>query len=290
MIGSSPSPARRRALALAAAIGFVVAGAVAAATLLDSSSSSSSEAGDSAAAGPAATPAGPGAYVALGDSYSSGVGAGSYLRESGACLRSRRAYPHGLGRPVTLFRACGGARTADVLSGQLAPFPAGTRLVTITIGGNDAGFADVLERCLFGSPEACGRRVDAAERFVRRALAARLRRVYAAIRERAPHATVVVAGYPRLFAGRPWCGPVGTIDEREQRRLNAGADLLARTIAAEVRRHRGFRFADVREAFQGGGVCADAPRILGLTRPGFASFHPTARGQATYARVIRRRL
>ena len=62
------------------------------------------------------------------------------------------------------------------------------------------------------------------------------------------------------------------------------------TIAAEVRRHRGFRFADVREAFAGGGVCAASARILGVTRPGFASFHPTARGQASYARVIRRRL
>lgn len=287
MVGSSSSRARRRALALAAAVGFVAAGAVAAATLLDSSSS---DAGGSATAGPAAAPAGPGAYVALGDSYSSGVGAGSYLRESGACLRSRHAYPLALGRPVTSFRACGGARTADVLTGQLTAFPAGTRLVTITIGGNDAGFVDVLERCLFGSAEACSRRVDAAERFVRRELPARLRHVYTAIRERAPQATVVVAGYPRLFAGRPWCGPVGTIDEREQRRLNAGADLLSRTIAAVVRRHRGFRFADVREAFHGGGVCAASPRILGATRPAFASFHPTARGRATYARVIRRRL
>jgi lysophospholipase L1-like esterase len=286
-VTGSPSPrARRWALVAAGIVVVIAAGAVTAATLLGGSS----DAGDGATAGPAAAPAGPGPYVALGDSYSSGVGAGGYLPEAGACLRSRRAYPYALGRPVTSFRACGGARTADVLTRQLAAFPAGTELVTITIGGNDAGFADVLERCLFGSPRACDRRVDAAERFVRVELPGRLRRVYAAIRERGPQATVVVAGYPRLFAGRPWCGPVGTIDEREQRRLNAGADLLSRTIAAEVRRHRGFRFADVREAFAGGGICAASPRILGATRPAFASFHPTAAGQATYARVIRRRL
>ncbi|HEV2774183.1 MAG TPA: SGNH/GDSL hydrolase family protein [Solirubrobacteraceae bacterium] len=261
---------------------LLAAGAVAVTTLR---SSSESDAGASAA--PASAP---GAFVALGDSYSSGVGAGSYIGESGACLRSRRAYPFGLGRPVTSFRACGGARTDDVLDGQLESFPSDTRLVTITIGGNDAGFADVLERCLFGSPRACDARVDAAERFVRSALPARLRRVYAAIRERAPDATVIVAGYPRLFARRPWCGGVGRIDDAEQRRLNEGANLLVRTIAAEVARHRGFRFVDVREAFEGGGVCASSPRILGATRPAFASFHPTARGQATYARAIRRRL
>ena len=33
-----------------------------------------------------------GGYVALGDSYSSGVGAGSYTAESGSCDRSTNAY------------------------------------------------------------------------------------------------------------------------------------------------------------------------------------------------------
>ena len=100
----------------------------------------------------------------------------------------------------------------------------------------------------------------------------------------------MVAGYPRLFARGPWCSAIGRIDEREQRRLNDGADLLARTIAAEVRRHRGFRFVDVREAFDGHGVCSRAPRIHGVTEPRFESFHPNLRGYATYARAIKRRL
>jgi lysophospholipase L1-like esterase len=243
-------------------------------------------AGTTMFAGSSGAGAAAGAYVALGDSYSSGLGAGG---SAGACLRSRGAYAYRLGRAVTALRACAGATTADVLSRQLAPFPGDTRLVTITIGGNDAGFADLVERCLFASRPACSARVERAERFVRRDLPARLRRVYAAIRERAPDATVVVAGYPRLFARRPWCDPVGMIDEREQRRLNEGANLLARTIAAEVGRHPGFRFADVREAFNGGGICARSPRIHGVTSRSDA-FHPTARGYATYARVIRRRL
>ena len=227
-----------------------------------------------------------GAYVALGDSYASGVGAGRYLAGSGVCLRSRAAYPYGLGRRVTSFRACGGATTSDVLSLQLGAFPRDTRLVTVTIGGNDAGFVDVVRSCLFGPYRACSARVARAERFVRSSLTTRLRRVYDAIRERAPAATVVVAGYPRLFARRTWCGPVGTIDDRERRRLNEGANLLARITALAARRHRGFRFADVREAFNGHGVCSRAPHINGVTRPQFASFHPTARGYETYARVI----
>jgi hypothetical protein len=35
-----------------------------------------------------------GGYVALGDSYSSGVGAGSYISSSGDCKRSTKAYPY----------------------------------------------------------------------------------------------------------------------------------------------------------------------------------------------------
>jgi lysophospholipase L1-like esterase len=286
MMRPSSLRGRRLAVALGAGLLIVVMCAVAGVALL-----APSGAGAGAGAGArTAAAASAGTYVALGDSYSSGVGAGSPIRESGACLRSRRAYPYGLGRTVTSFRACGGARTDDVLASQLDPFPSDTRLVTITIGGNDAGFADVIERCLFGSRRACSTRVERAERFVRGELAARLRRVYEAIRDRAPQATVVVAGYPRLFARRPWCSPIGTIDSHEQRRLNEGANLLARTIAAEVARHQGFRFVDVREAFNGGGVCASSPRILGVASPEYESFHPTARGQQTYARVIRRRL
>ena len=251
----------------------VVAGAVASAVLIE-----------------AGTTARSAAYVALGDSYSSGVGAERYLSGAGACARSEQSYPHRLGRRATSFRACGGATTGDVLRRQLAPFPRDTRLVTITIGGNDAGFSDVLRTCLFGAPADCDRRVAAAERFVRDRLPGRLRRVYDAIRRRASRATVVVAGYPRLFARGPWCSAIGRIDEREQRRLNEGANLLARTIADEVRRQRGFRFVDVRAAFDGHGVCSHAPRIHGLTEPRFASLHPNVAGYATYARAIRRRL
>ena len=154
---------------------------------------------------------------------------------SGACPRSRRAYAYGLGRPVTSFRACGGAthrrRAAPASS---TPFPRDTRLVTITIGGNDAGFVDVIETLPLRRAGALRRRVGAGGALRAQELAARLRRVYEAIRERAPQATVVVAGYPRLFARRPWCSRVGRIDDREQRRLNEGEQPARPHDAAEV--------------------------------------------------------
>jgi lysophospholipase L1-like esterase len=239
------------------------------------------------AAPPAPAPAATSAYVALGDSYASGLGAG---KTSGACQRNRRAYAYQLGRHVSAFRACGGATTASLRRTQLAAFPSNTRLVTVTIGGNDAGFVDVIETCLFGAADTCDARVKRAEAFVREELAQRLGGIYDAIRERAPRAKVLVVGYPRLFARKPWCSRVGEIGDREQRRLNEASNLLARTTNAEVARHDGFRFVDVRPAFNGHGVCSSAPRLIGVTSPLTDSFHPTARGQLTYAHVIKRRL
>src|SRR5215207_547119 len=61
-------------------------------------------------------------YVALGDSYSSGLGAGSYLTSSGSCKRSTNAYPAmwaAANTPTTYNSvACSGATTATVINSQ----------------------------------------------------------------------------------------------------------------------------------------------------------------------------
>src|SRR6201999_4580920 len=81
-------------------------------------------------------------YVALGDSYSSGVGAGS---TSGSCSQSPNAYPALWAKanaPASFtFAACSGATTTDVINTQLSSLSAATTLVSITIGGNDAVFS-----------------------------------------------------------------------------------------------------------------------------------------------------
>ena len=82
-------------------------------------------------------------YVALGDSYASGVG-----------LAPALAYPvllrdGGLDRFSTLTQAASsGAVTGDVLATQVSSLRADTRTVTLTVGGNDAGFATVVAACL----------------------------------------------------------------------------------------------------------------------------------------------
>ena len=84
-------------------------------------------------------------YVALGDSYSSGVGAGSYTSSSGSCDRSTNAYSQlwaNANDPASYISvACSGATTSTVISSQLSALSASTTLVSITVGGNDVGFA-----------------------------------------------------------------------------------------------------------------------------------------------------
>ena len=63
-------------------------------------------------------------YVALGDSYSSGVGAGSYISSSGSCDRSTNAYSQlwaNANAPASyVVVACSGATTSSVISSQLS--------------------------------------------------------------------------------------------------------------------------------------------------------------------------
>lgn len=139
-------------------------------------------------------------YVALGDSYSSGVGAGSYISSSGDCLRSTKAYPYlwaAAHSPSSFdFTACSGARTGDVLANQLGPLSSSTGLVSLSIGGNDAGFADVMTTCVLQSDSGCLSRIATAKAYVDSTLPGQLDSVYSAISSKAPAAHVVVLGYP----------------------------------------------------------------------------------------------
>ncbi|WP_303633606.1 hypothetical protein [Actinomadura madurae] len=77
-------------------------------------------------------------YVALGDSYSSGTGAGNYDPGSGSCNRSANAYPNlwaaAHATDSFTFVACSGATTTSVASGQLGALTSSTTLVSVTAG------------------------------------------------------------------------------------------------------------------------------------------------------------
>jgi lysophospholipase L1-like esterase len=217
-------------------------------------------------------------YVALGDSYSSGTGAGSYLDSSG-CKRSANAYPYvyASSSGATLsFQACSGAKTTDVVNGQVGALNSATNLVSITVGGNDAGFSSVMETCVLEGETACGEAVSDAEDYVRTTLPARLDAVYSAIKSKAPKAHVVVLGYPHFYKIGGSC--IVGLSDTARGYINRGADTLDSTIKKEAS-NAGFTFADVRPAFTGHEICSGSAWLHSVTYPIDESYHPTATGQ-----------
>ena len=227
-------------------------------------------------------------YVALGDSYSSGVGTRSYIADGTSCRRSTYAFPELVaaqkGYALT-FKACSGARIPDVTNGQLGALSAGTDYVTISVGGNDAGFSSVLTECAKpGWASDCGGRIDTAQAYIRSSLPGALSSLYAAIRGRAPSAKVVVVGYPRIFNGED-CNAATFYSPSEESRLNATADLLNSKLAAAAAA-RGFGFADPTSRFVGHAVCDTPEWLNGLSNPISESYHPNRTGQASGYRPL----
>jgi lysophospholipase L1-like esterase len=220
-------------------------------------------------------------YVALGDSYSSGTGTRSYTLDS-TCQRSIYAYPYlvAQARPNTslTFAACSGAVTADVLNKQMSSVTTDTRFVTITIGGNDAGFSSVITQCALPWPWSCDSNITNAQSFIKNTLPGRLDNVYNAIRSHAPTATVIVLGYPRLFMGVD-CNAGTFFSGDEMTKLNATADLLASVTSARAAAH-GFIFKDAIPPFVGHAVCSSSEWLNGLSDPVSDSYHPNRLGHS----------
>ncbi|MFI7502013.1 SGNH/GDSL hydrolase family protein [Streptomyces sp. NPDC049687] len=222
-----------------------------------------------------------GGYVALGDSYSSGVGAGSYLSSSGNCKRSTKAYPYlwnAAHAPASFtFAACSGARTDDVLASQLGGLNSATGLVSISVGGNDAGFADVMTTCVTSSDSTCVNRINTAKAYVDSTLPGKLDTVYSTISSKAPDAKVVVLGYPRFYKLGTTC--LG-LSETKRSAINNAADYLDAAVARRAAAH-GFVFGDVRTPFGGHEICSGSSWLHSLNLLNIGeSYHPTASGQS----------
>ena len=239
--------------------------------------------------GAAASPAAAERYVALGDSYSSGTGTRTYYDTT--CQRSVYAYPYLLSQQRAntqlVFAACSGAKTGNVLNTQVASLTAGTGIVTITIGGNDAGFSSTVTEC--AKPEwasVCDTRVASSQNYIRNTLPGQLNQVYSQIKSRSPSARVVVLGYPRLFMGVD-CNAGTYFDSDDMTMLNQTADLLNSTIAGRAAAY-GFTFKNPTTAFTGHAICSSSEWINGLSNPVGESYHPNRTGQSSgYLPLVR---
>ena len=271
-------------------------------------------------------PPGPvGPYVALGDSYTSGPQLEPQVGEPRGCARSGANYPSLLAGELGLAPgdvrdvSCSAAKVPDLTGAQrtadgtnppqLDALSAATRLVTLGIGGNDAGFTVVFTECaelalaqvpavLAGRPAAAAPCRDhygsgGADRL-RSAVDAAGEKLAAAlleIRGRAPRARVYVVGYPALLPADPAAcaqelggavtpGDLAFLAEQEVR-LNA----MLRSRAAAA----GARFVDTAAPSTGHDLCAGpAARWVEppAPAPGLAALHPNARGQRGVAAAV----
>jgi lysophospholipase L1-like esterase len=222
-------------------------------------------------------------YVALGDSYSSGVGAGSYTSSSGSCDRSTKAYSQlwtNANDPASYVSvACSGATTSTVISSQLSALSSSTTLVSITVGGNDVGFSSVMETCVLDSTSSCVSAVDAAETEMANTLPGALNSVLADIAADAPNARVIVLGYPDLYDLSKSAGCVG-LSTTDRTDLNAAAGMLDGQISAAAARY-GDVYVNVQPYFAGHEICDSSSWLHSVNFLDIGeSYHPTATGQA----------
>lgn len=104
--------------------------------------------------------------VSLGDSYSAmgRVFPGTWLPGPVTCVRTGDSYPvqvaQALGTPTLVDATCSGATVVDMYASQpntfappqLDALSADTDLVTLSIGGNDVGLAEIVATCVVPAP------------------------------------------------------------------------------------------------------------------------------------------
>jgi len=163
-------------------------------------------------------------YVALGDSFSSGEGVPPFDdgtdTDADTCHRSKFSYSRFIDRnpyvaaSLTVggkFVACSGAETGQILDvwpklngknltepAQKASLNGKTKVVTVTIGGNDAGLINFGVACILGVCAKGSPIYASTERSIREKLAINLPGVYRATLNAASTADVYVLGYPQM--------------------------------------------------------------------------------------------
>lgn len=165
-------------------------------------------------------------YVALGDSYSAASGV---LPPDPAappeCLRSTLNYPHVIAGQIAAQLTdvtCGGADTTHFFNSQypgVAPqlnaLNVHTRLVTMTIGGNDSGvFVNSIIDCGSAGISTLGQGSPCKDRYgssfdatIRTKTYPSLVKALRAVRARAPRAKVAILGYPWILPATRGCFP-----------------------------------------------------------------------------------
>jgi hypothetical protein len=249
-----------------------------------------------------------GNYVALGDSYAAGPLIPDPVLPIG-CIKSSNNYARlaapSIGQPLR-DATCSGAKTTHMTQQQNVdpdgPNPpqfnrldANTRIASLTIGGNDIGFSDIVQNCITWNPfdRPCQKRyvvngVDTISQKINQT-APLVDAVLDGIRSRSPSARTFVVNYPAIF---PETGsgcfpqmPVSFSDvgylRNKQRELNT---MLANQAAAN-----GARLVNWYQASIGHDACKNSStRWVEPIVPGnwAASVHPNRSGMQGAANAL----
>ncbi|MFG3590642.1 SGNH/GDSL hydrolase family protein [Streptomyces sp. NPDC047990] len=270
-------------------------------------------------------------WVALGDSYTAGVihSAGDTVEiPRDGCERTDRSYPQVIDRDLgALFDltnvSCGAATIENVtdtpqnpIGRHLPPisedpdypFPpvppqsqavdADTDVITVGVGGNTLGFADILAKCpqLGGESNGTGTPCkDALGPGIQARLdkvSKEYDRMLAALHERAPKAKILAVSYPTIVPeDTTKCTygdhtKFGTITQGDLAWLRTGVlEPLNRAIEKSAGTQATASFVDIYTSSRNHSVCDDAKWVEGfLTLPDQLSFvHPNALGHRNAA-------
>ncbi|MGC5247787.1 SGNH/GDSL hydrolase family protein [Gordonia sp. DT219] len=267
--------------------------------------SGSSPAAPASSAGVASAP-----YANLGDSYA--AGAGVLPVQGGSpflCQRSAVNFAHLVAtqRGVALTDAsCAGAGTADVSTSQYFGVPPQldalgpqTRLVTMMLGGNDENtFGGAISKCGDAAAAEAGGGVPTGspcrDRYGTELSAPIDSEIYPAlvdalkqVRERAPHARVLIIGYPWILPPTQGCYPAMRIapgDVAYLRSLQSDLNDAIRRAAVQS----GVTYVDMSHVSDGHDACAGAARWIEPQEGTTAriTVHPNARGHQGIAEQV----
>jgi lysophospholipase L1-like esterase len=247
-------------------------------------------------------------YVSLGDSYVAGPFIPNPVLPLG-CLKSDHNYPHlsaaAIGLPLR-DPSCSGATTDDMTQPQNVdpdgPNPPqfnsldpSTKVVSLTIGGNDIGFSSIAESCITYNPfsHPCKDKynsggVDQISQRIQ-ATAPKVAAVLQGIHARSPSARVFVVNYPAIFPETgSGCWPQMPISFSDAPYLRAKEQELNQMLATQAAAN-GASLASWYAASIGHDACkSSSVRWVEPLVPGnsAAPIHPNAAGMVGASTVL----
>ncbi|WP_240798832.1 ricin-type beta-trefoil lectin domain protein [Streptomyces sp. H23] len=238
-------------------------------------------------------------YVAMGSSFAAGPGIPPVQDSGGASARARSGanYPSIVAREIGAILtdvSCSGATTANVLTAsqsgqqpQVRAVTAETRVVTVTIGGNDVNYLGSLNAysCQSDGGANCGAVDRNAINQTFPALAGRIGNIVKAIRSTAPRAHVYLVNYFTLLPASGVCANVPLTDDQATFERGIASRLAEATAAAAADTQA--TLVDLTAASRGHDACSGSPWVESY-RPaaGRATYHPNEAGMREAATLV----